>query len=217
MTYKSFFKWAVVLFSALSMNLFCSCGDDEDDAMDNPDNPAVKPSTAQRHTLSRKTGYGNDWIYFSFAEGKELQDINEDNRGQNLKWDIAFNRYNVRTNSGESGQGKGGALDTKSTDFAAVTSVPAGDFTVDVMGSITENLNSFPPPSINSPLNMLLGDAIEFAGPPPTYTPNNHIYIVRTADGKYAKIQIESFYDDEGNSGFVTFNYVYQPNGSKNF
>ena len=55
-----------------------------------------------------------------------------------------------------------------------------------------------------------------FAGPPPTYTPSDYVFIVRTASGKYAKLKAKSFYDDEGNSGIYSFEYAIQPNGSTN-
>ena len=203
---KNILKLAVLLFGMMTLFSFTSC-DDDDEATDD----------VCRVTLSRKTNYGNDWIYFSLSQGKELEGINEDNRADNKTWDLAFNRYNVRTNSGLSGNGQGGALDTKVTDMAAVVAVPEGDFAVDEMGTITSRFTGNGVEEIDSPLNKVLGTAIKFQGPPPSYTPNNHVYIVKTADGKYAKIKIENFYNDEGKSGFVTFSYVYQADGSKVF
>ena len=203
---KNMMKLAVLLMGLVTMFSLTSCDDDEE-ASDN----------VKRVTLSRKTNYGNDWIYFSLSQGKELTGIDESNRADNRTWDLAFNRYNVRTNSGLSGNGLGGAMDTKSTDMAAVVAVPDGQFAVDEMGKITSRFTGNGVEEIDSPLNKVLAEAIHFQGPPPSYTPNNHVYIVRTADGKYAKIKIEGFYNDEGKSGFVTFSYVYQADGSKVF
>ena len=56
---------------------------------------------------------------------------------------------------------------------------------------------------------------LEFCGPPPAYEPSNHIYIVKTADGNYAKIK--GFYNDLGDSGYLNFKYTYQSNGSRSF
>ena len=169
-------------------------------------------------SLSRETEYGNDWIYFSFAEGKELTGIDESNRGDNLKWDIAFNRYNFRTNSGLSGKGQGGVLDTGETDLNLIPAVPEGEFEVDEMGEIIKSMSSMPPPKMKTPLNKLLGKAIKMKMQmPPVYVPNNHVYIIRTADGKYAKIKVLGFYNEEEESGYVTFEYEYQPDGSLTF
>ena len=212
---KKTFKLAALFMSMLAMFTFSSCSDD-DDAPTAPENNNTEALAEHRVTLSRKTEYGNDWIYFSLSQGKELTGINEENRESNKTWDLAFNRYNVRTNSGLSGKGKGGAADTGKTKMSEVTTVPDLTFEVDEMGKITSKFTGSGVEEIDSPLNKKLSKAIDFQGPPPTYTPNNHVYIVRTADGKYAKIKIENFYNDEGKSGFVTFTYVYQPDGSIN-
>ena len=229
---RNIFKIVFLLLGLFVSFSLTSCSeDDEPEKIVNPgeqgggesnpggdDQPGQNDNVIQKTvTLSRKTNYGNDWIYFSLSEGKELEGINEDNRAENKSWDLAFNRYNIRTNSGLSGKGQGGALDTGLKDLNLIASVPEGEFVVDSMGIITAGMTGFPPPTMESPLNGVLADAIHFQGPPPTYTPNEHVYIVKTADGKYAKIQIQGFYNDEGQSGYVTFTYVYQPNGSKNF
>lgn len=208
----------MLLMAAMAVTSFSSCGGDDDD--DNGGNtPAPDSNKLEMKTvmLSRKTNYGNDWIYFSLREGKELAGITEENHKENLDWDLAFNRFNIRTNSGKSGNGKGGALDTGSKDMNSVTVVPEKEFIVDVDAMITESFTGSGITECESTLNPCMADAIEFQGPPPTYTPSNHIYIVKTADGKYAKVKVLGYHNDEGKSGFVSFQYVIQPNGSRNF
>lgn len=164
-------------------------------------------------TTSRKTDYGDDWIYFSFKEGKEVA-VTEGQHKTNLTWDIAFNRYNIRTNSGLSGNGQGGARDMGKVTLSSVTEAPATGFTVDVEFEISDVGGGLPPPTKMSTANVLLSSAIGFTGPPPAYTPNEHVYVVKTADGKYAKVIFSSFYNEKGESGFITFTYVYQTDGS---
>lgn len=220
---NSIFKSKIVmlLMAAMAVTSFSSCGGDDDDANDGNNGENVNPGTEKLEMktvmLSRKTAYGNDWIYFSLKEGKELAGITEENHMENLEWDLAFNRYNIRTNSGKSGKGQGGALDTESKDMEAVKTVPEKEFIVDVNAMITESFTGSGITECESSLNPCMAEAIKFAGPPPSYTPNNHIYIVKTADGKYAKVKVLGFHNDEGKSGFVSFQYVYQPNGSRNF
>ena len=205
---KKSFKIAALFMSMLALISFSSCSSDDDPTA----GTAILPE--KRITLPH-CDYGVDnWIYFSFSEGKVLSGINESNRAENLTWDIAFYRYNVRTNGGKSGKGQGGAFDTQKTKMTAVPEAPTSGYNLDIMGEVTANVSSFPPPTIKTPLNAELGCALEFQGPPPTYTPNNHVYVVKTADGKYAKIKIEGFHNDEGESGYITFSYVYQPDGS---
>ena len=218
---NSIFKSKIVmlLMAAMAMTSFSSCGGDDDDSdtgnggNDKPGTELVKKTVM----LSRKTAYGNDWIYFSFKEGKELAGITEENHMENLDWDIAFNRFNIRTNGGLSGKGQGGALDTDSKDMEAVKAVPEKEFVLDVKAMITESFTGSGITECESTLNPCMAKAIEFQGPPPTYTPSNHIYVVKTADGKYAKIKVLGYHNNEGKSGFVSFEYVYQPNGSRNF
>jgi hypothetical protein len=45
--------------------------------------------------------------------------------------------------------------------------------------------------------------------------PNGHVYAVRTADGKYAKIEILSYYCVDGSPGCLTFRYVYAGDGGR--
>ena len=45
--------------------------------------------------------------------------------------------------------------------------------------------------------NPLLNEALPFSGPPPSYVPSFHTYLIRTADGAhYFKLQIVSWYDE---------------------
>ena len=77
------------------------------------------------------------WVYFSFEKGVvEVADPQTSN-----DWDLAFNRYHVRTNSGTSGKGQGGAYKTDKTDFDAVTIAPtAEEYKVDVEQQVSSFL-----------------------------------------------------------------------------
>ena len=69
------------------------------------------------------------WVYFSFENGVVTSTTATPTT---TDWDIAFNRYSVRTNSGTSGSGNGGALTTNETDWDKVaTASSTASFTVD--------------------------------------------------------------------------------------
>ena len=181
-------------------------------------------------TLPRKTEYGNDWLYYNLKQDKYLNpkisgdstnsnkaDIIEGKQFNRTDWDIAFNRYNIRTNSGLSGNGKGGAYDmglVAYEDINSVSQIPYdAKFIADKEYLITMNeqmwnelyfpINKEPwfdpnsgPKQMKSTANTLLENALRFSGPPPEYTPSNHVYILRTADGKDCfKLLIISWYD----------------------
>lgn len=203
------FRTAILLFSLFAACVIVtSCSSDDDDT--------PKDAKEVEVSLSRKTNYGDDWIYYSLEKGKEVS-IDEATHAESTEWDLAFNRYNVRTNSGKSGKGNGGAMITTFKSFSDCKAVPAGDFTVDADYEISDIGEGFPPPTKISTANEVLCKAITFAGPPPTYTPSDYVFIVRTATGKYAKFMAMSFYDKEANSGIYSFKYVLQDDGSTNF
>lgn len=185
--------------------------------------------------LPRITGYSgisqetNDWMYFNlrtdevFNRNYAGEDIKEDEHYDRSDWDLAFCGYHLRTNSGTSGCGKGGAIDLGPGNYKSwnyVAQLPANaewttdnDSTVYVTYSQKDwqsyvirqgwDLNDYPwfdpnsgPQRTLTSANPLLENAIVLAGPPMTYTPNYHTYVIRCADGEhYFKLQIVSWYN----------------------
>lgn len=188
------------------------------------------------HTLPRVTGYStgvtNDWLYFNLRTGKTYnaaapnRDLREgqqrDSAEVAMDWDVAFCGYRLRTNSGTSGMGVGGAADlgrggydkwTSAAEVAALDYVEDNDSTVSITMSQNDwnkyllangldfdthpwfDPNDGPATTLTS-ANPILAEALTFAGPPPVYTPSGHTYCIRTADGeRYFKLMIVSWYD----------------------
>lgn len=184
------------------------------------------------NTLPRKCGYStgvtNDWIYFNLRTGDVFNayrvngDIKEGEQTDRTDWDLAFCGYTLRTNSGTSGCGQGGAADLGYGEYdkwKSVSQLPSDlVWAVDnreVSVTMSQNdwnhylvengldFNSNPwfdpnrgPQTTKTSANPVLAEAMSFAGPPPVYTPSFHTYVVRTADGqRYYKLQIISWYD----------------------
>ena len=103
---------------------FTSCSKDDDKK-----EPAPAPQGGAKEVKYLDASDQQKWVYFSFEKGVvEVADPQASN-----DWDLAFNRYHVRTNSGTSGKGQGGAYKTDKTDFDAVTVAPtAEEYKVDV-------------------------------------------------------------------------------------
>jgi hypothetical protein len=91
MNNKNKFRFAILLFGVLSAFIITACSDNN-----SPDDPSQGENTlpVKQVSLSRKTAYGNDWIYYSLEKGKEVS-VSEESHAENTDWDIAFNRYNV--------------------------------------------------------------------------------------------------------------------------
>jgi hypothetical protein len=153
--------------------------------------------------------------YYSLENNKQILAA----EAFSVNWDIAFSGNKILINGGSSGPGLGGAFVLKGTLFDDVKKIP-NDSTFEI-----DNANSYAIPT-GSNMGWYIYDILLNL-----YTPiNRRILIIRTAAGKYAKIEIISFYkggktlsasasatDKLTKQRYYTFRYVYQPNGTKLF
>lgn len=127
------------------------------------------------------------------------------------KWDIAFNSTRIRINNSSSGPGLGGAIVVTGKAFDDVITAPDGGYGIDTASTklaITASsgkgwYNYNPATNIITPI------------------PGN-ILVIRTADGKYAKVEIINYYknapaalDTTSIPRYYKFKYFYQADGSK--
>lgn len=153
------------------------------------------------------TGSANRFSYYSLRDSVVVTGTDTATN----KWDLAFASTTIRTNSGTSGPGVGGAIVLSSTDFDTLSEAPASGFAYDTSAS---------------QLAIRTGSDkgwyhYDFATN--IITPvAGRVLVVRTGDGKYAKVQIVSYYQgapstptQTDKSRFYTFRYVYQPDGSR--
>ena len=146
------------------------------------------------------------WAYFSLASGDTVDVADAEN---SEAWDIGFQRTQVKLNGGISGPGMGSVVMLTETTFAAVTEAPADGYLAD-----TEDTLAIVPQSEK-------GWYI-YTGPPAHWILplEDRVFVIKAADGTFAKIRFIGYYKDNENkkdSGFVTFEYVHQPDGSHNF
>ena len=190
------------LVLSLGLINFSSCKKDE------PTTPEV--------ILSANQMYKDDWVYFSFETGAEVSGIDSTNYKTSTDWDIAFHSRLGRTNGGTSGNGKGAIYFSGSTNFESVTEVNIDNFIQDSTVNLIVGIGNRGP--VYKPVsgNVVFDNAfsVDMSQRPPLYTPQNNVYVIKTANGKYAKIQITGYFDDKGNSGHINFKYAYQTNGS---
>lgn len=190
-------KLALLLFS--SVLIFASCEKDDND-----------PLKLEAFTVQIDATSYTDWVFFSFSTGDEVTVADPQTSSD---WDIGIKRNHFKTNSGTSGNGNGGAYDAGVVDFDTYSEAPASGYTVDTsidvfnFGTMTET---------PEPGNALLETWGEFTDEmPPTLVPSDKVFVIKTADGKYARIIVQNYYGANG-SGYVTFTYAYQPDGSTN-
>jgi len=156
----------------------------------------------------------NTWKYFSFEKNDTVTIADPSNSPE---WDIAFQRYRIRTNSGLAGNGMGGAANSYSkgqAGFDALRTVPdTSTFAVDTSVDIAVQMG-FATYIINPELYTWF--TLEFSAQGTQIVPADYVYIVRTATGKYAKVWFKSYYSATNTAGFINFQYKYQADGSKN-
>lgn len=183
--------------------------------------------------MPRVTGYStgvtDDWLYFNLRTGEVFnrkapgQEIREGEQYDRLDWDLAFCGYHMRTNSGTSGGGQGGAIDLGYGYYDYWTSIsqlpPSAAWVTDTDREIyitysqadwyhylVENHLDFDdnpwfdpnsgPARKRTSANRQLDEAMTLSGPPMVYTPSYHTYVIRAADGRRCfKLQIVSWYN----------------------
>ena len=110
----------------LAMTFFLlSCDNDDDTPLLSGDVKDFKYLNATSYT---------EWSYFSFEKGDTIQVQDPEN---DLSWDIAFHRYDIKLNGGKSGSGKAAAYNTNSTDWNAITQAPKSSYREDEIGKVS--------------------------------------------------------------------------------
>ena len=195
----------LILASLLIFAVAC----ESDDIIDEPE-----ASETRSGTITIDASTYDRWVYFSFAQDKIVE---IDDYTNSLDWDIGFHRQDIRVNCGTSGIGQGGSYDAGQVDFSSVSEAPESGYvlndSIDIMLEFV-----MPPQYVRVPGDTLVANWIDisYGQSGPVYNYNDHIYIIRTADAKYAKIWLKNYFSDTGESGFVTMKYKYQSDGSRN-
>jgi hypothetical protein len=175
----------------------------------NSDNAPLQSQTFEVNSTSSTA-----WKYFSFEKNDTITVADP---STSTEWDLAFQRYRIRTNGGKSGTGMGAAANfykKGQSGFDELTVVSdTSTFVEDdeIQIAVQQGYATY----IVNPL-LYTWFTIELATQGTQIVPSDNIYIVKTADGKYAKIWIKSYYSATNVSGYVSFQYKYQPDGSKN-
>ena len=119
----------------------------------------------------------------------------------------------MKLNGGVSGKGKGEALKTESKDFDTVKETIKVGFEKDKEVSFSNRDGSTTKEKISPVLtggfgsttgtiNLNPANMKEWGG---VYAPNKWVYIIKTADGKYAKVQVTDFYKEVSNKKIANF------------
>ena len=155
-----------------------------------------------------------DWKYFSLKNGE----VTPATPADDLTWDIAFKGYYVKLNGGTSGKGKAEVVKVEGTNFAEIVEAPKAGFAKDAQGKISQG--NYPnitkvDASFSQYMSGGFGTKTGIIGLDPTkapkvFTPTNYIYVLKTADGTYAKVQVTDYYKDNADISGGTIKLKYQ-------
>lgn len=172
-------------------------------------NGKEKPEATAVSDIVIESTHQGKFVYFSFEKG--VLALNEEEAKKSLDWDLAFRWFYPRTNGGQSGSGKAAVMKTGHTNIDAVTTLPTGEWTEDATFKapmVKEDGTFYMPPKYEEITgNTLLKTWMKSSGRPP-HEYDNSVFIIRTAKGDLAKIQLLSF-EKEGKSGYITMRYLY--------
>lgn len=180
------------------------------------DDPVVEPVAQTVKTQAIDARDYSKWVYFSFEKGAVVS-IGDGQFQQSIDWDIAFHRNDVRINSGLSGPGNGGAQTAAVHELAQVTEAPQGGYVEDALKSIMVKFQLPVPLFEDQPASAEIDWlSVDTSNPPPKYTLHDKVFLVKTAQGKYAKLKFKSYLSDLNETMVIKFDYVYQADGSRN-
>ncbi|OUJ74773.1 HmuY family protein [Hymenobacter crusticola] len=205
-----FLRPALAFLAASSLSL-TACNDDNDNeetvtpALETKTVSSLAPQPAAT-TSTGQPGTAKHYTFYSLADNKEVPYTDS----ASTKWDVAFRSTTILTNGGTSGPGQGGAQ-VYSGLFNELKTVPETDFAKDAATT-----KAVPTGSGNGWYNY---DQTTHLVTPIA----GRVLVIRTATGKYAKMEVTSYYKESPTaptlstpSGYYSFRYMYQADGSRN-
>lgn len=138
------------------------------------------------------------WTFFDFSRGSTVQ------RPGPTDWDLAVRRFRIIANGGPGFAGDGAIIDLGEVPFDSVREAPASGW----IESVGQRMDS---------ANTAIGKWYAYGFTSHLLTPRPRVWAVRTADGRYAKLEILGYYCPGADPGCLTIRYVYQGDGTRSF
>ncbi|WP_419948604.1 HmuY family protein [Candidatus Palauibacter sp.] len=160
--------------------------------------PVDPQSPTDRFVVDTVTVDGRDgsrWAFFDFEKRSAVA-------GPVAGWDLAVSRYHIVVNGGEGYPGAGGAV-AIGAPWEDVIEAPAGGYAT-TEGELDDG-----------PATPGLERWYQYGFFSHLLEPKDETYVIRTAEGRYAKLRILSYYCPQATPGCLTLVYGYQGDGSR--
>jgi HmuY protein len=150
--------------------------------------PRVGDSLVGPATYTLDASAGDRWRTFDFGRNAAVD---------SGSWDLAFRRHHVIAAPAPGA----GVVDLGAVAFDSVREVPATGYAATQLRGDT--------------VNPAVGKWYAYSMLSHLLTSKGHVYAVRTADGRYAKLQILAYYCRDVGAACYTFRYAFQGDGSR--
>lgn len=169
-----------------------------------------------RNTQGKALGTTGHFKFFSFRSGQIVANTDS----LTTKWDVGFRGTTIIVNGGPQRKGLGGAIVLNSS-FNDIQNAPEDGYDVDSLVTInTISMRTYAiPDASNAGWYNYDGSTFILSVIP------NKVLVIRTADNRYAKMEILNFYKNSPTTPniqtdfdrYYTFRYLFQTNGTKSF
>lgn len=156
-------------------------------------------------------GEGGHFTFYSLREDRVIPLADS----ASTAWDLAFRGTTILVNGGASGPGEGAAAVLRDTTFEAVTEAPPPEAYAADRG-VENDETAVPGGAGNGWYDYDFVSGV--------VSPRPVVIAVRTADGRFAKVEVQSYYrgapepdalDPAEGLRYYTFRYLLQPDGSR--
>jgi heme-binding HmuY-like protein len=147
---------------------------------------AVGDSLVGPVTYTLDASATDQWRHFDFGRSSAVD---------SGPWDIAIRRFHLMAAPG------GGIVDLGHVPFDSVVDLPASGYLGNTYGRDTTN------PAV--------GKWYDYSMLSHLLTSKHHVYAVRTAGGKYAKLELLAYYCRDAGTACLTFRYAFQGNATR--
>lgn len=188
-----------------------------DNIYDDPSEMPNGSNEANTYTHIDATSYAN-WVYLNLTDGSQTTLTYDNTTDIPTEWTIAIHRYDIKTNSGAAHRTSFTSLEelTSALNKGTFPMPDASEFTTDEPGKISIDMSQMMEGNIvyaDAETNKVLAQwlNVDTSSMPPTYTMDNHVYLVRTSNGKMAAIQFTGYSNPylSNTKGYISLKYAY--------